>query len=461
MSQGGLKKGILAVLAANLINLGFNLFLNFAQPKLLSVDSYAMIKSFQLYVSYVGILHLGYIDGMYLSYGGKTIEDVRRLNLSKSLSTLRCFQLFVQIICIVIAFILRSPVLLWVAISIFPYNIMSYYKSLYQATGEFKKYGKIMNATTISAFLLNFILLIIVKSDNYNIYLLLYVISYFVIAIFLEAHARKRNYIGTAKLFDFDLNFFKENIKKGVLLMLGNFTSTIFTSMDRWFIKALMDNSAFAYYSFAVSMDNFLNIAVTPVTITLYNYFCVNRRKEHLEQAKDYILLFAVSLPIAAFPAKFILDNFLQNYIASTQVMFLLFAAKIYFVIVQALYVNLYKAKSKQSFYFKKLVAVIVLGAVFNTVFFMVMHRMEAFALGTLLSGVAWLLLSMTDFDDVKLKLKDITYVLICTLCLLKFGAFSNSIIGFVMYAVVFLTATQLLYPKLLKSLIQMIIHTK
>ena len=44
--------------------------------------------------------------------------------------------------------------------------------------------------------------------------------------------------------------------------------------MDRWFVKALMTTLAFAQYSFAVSMENFMNVAVTPVTTTLYNYFC-------------------------------------------------------------------------------------------------------------------------------------------------------------------------------------------
>lgn len=61
-----------------------------------------------------------------------------------------------------------------------------------------------------------------------------------------------------------------QNIKAGVLLTVGNLSSVSLTSMDRWFVKALMDNLAFAQYSFAVSMENFMNVAVTPVTITLY-----------------------------------------------------------------------------------------------------------------------------------------------------------------------------------------------
>ena len=49
-----LQKGILAVLIANMVNVFFSLATNFLMPKYLSIESYAGIKEFQLYVSYVG-----------------------------------------------------------------------------------------------------------------------------------------------------------------------------------------------------------------------------------------------------------------------------------------------------------------------------------------------------------------------------------------------------------------------
>ena len=68
-----LKRGIYLIFIANMINVIFSLLANFLLPKYLSVESYAAIKTFQLYVSYVGLFHLGYIDGMYLKYGGSVL----------------------------------------------------------------------------------------------------------------------------------------------------------------------------------------------------------------------------------------------------------------------------------------------------------------------------------------------------------------------------------------------------
>lgn len=85
-------KGIVAVLIANLVNVAFSLATNFLLPKYLSIESYAGIKEFQLYVSYVGLFHLGFVDGIYLKYGGKTLgKDVDK-EFSTDLSTMCIFK---------------------------------------------------------------------------------------------------------------------------------------------------------------------------------------------------------------------------------------------------------------------------------------------------------------------------------------------------------------------------------
>ena len=87
-----MQKGIVAVLIANLVNVAFSLATNFLLPKYLSIESYAGIKEFQLYVSYVGLFHLGFVDGIYLKYGGKTLgKDVDK-EFSTDLSTMCIFQ---------------------------------------------------------------------------------------------------------------------------------------------------------------------------------------------------------------------------------------------------------------------------------------------------------------------------------------------------------------------------------
>ena len=91
-----LQKGIIAVFLANAINVLFSLATNFLLPKFLSVESYAGIKEFQLYVSYVGLFHFGFVDGIYLKYGGKTLGKTVDKSFATDLSTMTVFQLIIS-----------------------------------------------------------------------------------------------------------------------------------------------------------------------------------------------------------------------------------------------------------------------------------------------------------------------------------------------------------------------------
>ena len=162
-----LGKGIIAVFLANIINLIFNLISNFALPKYLSVESYAAIKSFTLYLSYAGFLHFGYEDGMYLKYGGQEKKDISYNELSLNMSTLRIFQAVISILIFVVAFGLHDDILFFFGLALLPYNMMYYFRNLFQAIGEFKLYGKVLNLTTVMLFILNMTLLFIVKTQDY------------------------------------------------------------------------------------------------------------------------------------------------------------------------------------------------------------------------------------------------------------------------------------------------------
>ena len=130
-----LQRGIVVILITNVINMLFSFATNFLLPKYLSVESYAGIKEFQLYVSYVGLFHFGFVDGIYLRYGGKNIDKQVDEKFSTNLSTMRIFQILITVISIVVSIILKDTILLIFSLSILPQNMSNYYKFLYQATG--------------------------------------------------------------------------------------------------------------------------------------------------------------------------------------------------------------------------------------------------------------------------------------------------------------------------------------
>lgn len=431
-----LQKGIIAVFLANAINVLFSLATNFLLPKYLSVESYAGIKEFQLYVSYVGLFHFGFVDGIYLKYGGKTLGKTVDKSFATDLSTMTVFQLVISCVTLFIAVILKDKILVFFALSILPQNMGNYFKFLYQATGEFTLYGKAMNLSTISTFVLNMFLLFVVKTDDIVWYVLGYVVLYFGVWIVLEAYFRGKHTIEKGNLFL--TNVLLDNVKSGFLLTLGNLSSIFLTSMDRWFVKGFMDTLAFAQYSFAVSVENFLNLAITPVTTTLYNYFCREERTQAHKDAYNYVALFAVAVPAAAFPVKFILKIFLPNYIDANSVIFFLFSAQIFYTIIRSIYVNLYKVQRKQKVYFTKLIFVLLIGFITNCGCFAVVHVKESFAVGTLISAIVWYFISEADFKYLKIKIKTKAFLFVELLAFLFLGLKVNSAIyGCIAYVLI------------------------
>lgn len=444
--QTSIKKGLLYVLIANLINLGFNLIINFVLPKELSVESYATLKTFQLYVSYAGLFHFGFVDGMYLKYGGKNVQDIRGDDLRTNLSTLRFFEIAVTIFCVFVAIFLKQEVLAFFALSILPLNLANYFKQLYQATGEFSLYGKIMNANTILIFFANMMWVFLFKTDNARYFLFSNVIVYFIVWIVLELNCKKL-VAGKDKGIAFSLDELVKNIKGGILLTIGNLSSVVLTSMDRWFVKALMTTLAFAQYSFAVSMENFMNVAVTPVTTTLYNYFCKATDKNQIRKTRNYVMIFAATIVSCAFPARFILEIYLTKYIGSAKVMFLLFSAQIFYIVIKSIYVNLYKAQKKQNIYFVKLTLIIAIGFVFNVVCYNVYKVKESFAVGTLLSAICWYFLCLPDFKWIKYNVKEKLYPFIQTCVFLLCGFCFSAVPGFLIYILEVAAVSYISFP--------------
>lgn len=455
MEKNNLRNGIIRILFANILNMLFSIGTNFLLPKYLSVESYSQIKTYQLYITYVAVFHLGYNDGMYLKYGGKTTDSLDIDDLQTDLSTLRIFQFFMMMVSVVTAILIKDYALTMASIALLPMNMNAYFKNLYQAVGEFKSYSKVMNFTTGLTFFINAVLVGIVKTDQSIFYLIGYVVLYSIIWVTLEINLCK--IFGVEFVFKrFSWQRMKENITGGFLLLMGNFSSLLFTSIDRWFVKGLLGVAAFAKYSFSVSMENFLNVAVTPISVVMYNYFCTHTKTKEIRKIQELIMAFASIVVMTAFPIKFILKFFLTEYINAEKVIFILFASQILLIMIKTIYVNLYKARKQQKIYFIKLCVIVITTVIFNVLMWGIYKQKETFAMGTLLSVVVWFILCQFDFRDIPLKRKDYIFFVVEILAFISCGYFLGPIVGFLVYALITATMIFICIPNVYKQVWKM-----
>lgn len=451
MPDNRLLRGIRQILSANILNLFFSVGTAFLLPKFLPVESYAQIKTYQLYISYIAIFHLGYNDGMYLKYGGKSLSVIDPDELQTDLSTLRIFQAGMTLLCALLSIPFRDTALFMAACTILPMNAIAYYKNLYQAAGEFHIYSRVLNLTTGVTFLINALLVCVLQVSQDLFYLSGYVLLNVGIWIYLE-----RTFCRTSQtapvLTRFDPRLLKLHISAGFSLLLGNMASMLLTGIDRMFVKGLLGTIPFAQYAFAASMENFLNTVVTPVSISLYPYFCTREDENELHRSLELIMAFAGAAVISAFPVRFLLETVLTEYAPSKDVLFLLFAAQIFLIVIKCFYVNLYKARKEQQRYFGRLCLVIVLAVALNIVCYAIVPCKESFAVATLLAAGGWFLLCQLDFKDLALQFRHYFFLSSEALLLIFCGCFLPLFPGLFLYGAATLLLVALCLPNVLRE---------
>lgn len=433
-NTGNLKKGILLIFLANALSLVLSLVSGFFLPKYLSIPSYANLKRFQLYISYIGVLHLGYLDGIYIRYGGKDMRSIDRRDLDGMRSNIFLLQAAISAIAIAVSFIIKDMAMFVFALCLIPENVSTLYKNLYQATGEYSRYSMVLNIKSVITLIVYVLLLFVIKTDNYIWYTLVYLLNMLVIWVYTEIDIKKNLQYGFKPRFAPKELF--SDAKLGIVLMLGNFAVTLLTGIDRWFVNFLFEESMFAYYAFAVNVQTMLNTFIVPLSTTLYNYFCRVTDIQKIKELKSMCLAFGIFLISSAFIISFIVETFIAKYVPSLNVLFLLFASQLIYLIVHSIYVNIYKARKQQKRYLKQLIAVLVLGAAYNTVFYLLMHSIEGIAIGTLLSVLTWYIICLISVPEIRFGWKEHAALVLCLAAFLTAGYLLPSLIGFAAYVV-------------------------
>ena len=451
-----LSKGIVQVILANIINLIISVGNGFLLPKFLSVESYAALKTFLLYTSYIGILHLGYIDGVYMKYGGKAINEISSEEFASEKKVLALLQLGITIPLIVLAAILGDACLLFAAISVLPINMVCFFKFVYQATGEFKEYRYITNISTILIFVLNVIFLFAIRTDNSLYYIGMQVAVSFIIWIYYERKngiADTKNKLSLEKIW----NKLNENVHLGIIIMLGNFMGVWIASIDRWFVMIFFSVAEFAYYSFAVTMLRLINVVITAFSVTLYNFFCKNPVKEEISRVRKSVVIVGAGIITVIFPLNFVIQTYLEKYVSAVPIIRVLFMAQFILIGVNAIYLNLYKALNLQKKYLIRMLIITITAVCLNGIIgYLWKNNIMAYAVATLLTSLVWLVLCQIDLPEYKMSNHEWLYLLL-TLAVYLLCSYLNVWIGMVAYVGCVLAETLLFFPKDVKLLLDVL----
>ena len=433
-----IRQAILKVFSANFLQLISSLIVGFFVPAILSIDGYASLKTYTLYISYIAFLNLGFVDGIYLKYGGKTLETIDKGVLKGEHKFLFVFQLFVTIIVFLVSIILKNLILFMFSISILPIMMQGFFKNLYQATGNFDKYSKIMYLYTVSYMILNILLALVFRCENYILYCLTTfganLISVIIFEIkFLSEYKNEKTTI-TKEVFN--------NIKSGFFILLGNISVVALFGIDKWFVKLFLTVEDFAYYSFAVAMLNIINVLINAISITFYNYLFENKSEEKINKLKKYLVSLGGFASIGYFALAFIVNCFIKKYIPSLNIVAITFAIFPYMILINSLYVNLYKVNRNEKKYFKVVITMLFVSIIYNLIAVLIFKNSLAIAFTTILTLITWVIYSSNDLESVKNDKKIYIYCFFLTTLFLFCAHLKNIWMGAAIYFIVYICIT-------------------
>lgn len=438
-------KNISLVFVSNIFSLLSSIILSFAVPLVLSVEGFGYYRLYVFYLSYIGFLHFGFTDALYLKYGG---IDPDKVDLKEYKSEHRAFlkyQSLVMFVVLAIAIVLNDRIVLILALTIIPTNTASCHRLFLQATGQFYIYSAFTVANTIIN--LGFISVLLILQISDPIYYILAVFSTSLFMCLLYEINFLRYTAGVKKSLK-KINVISYN-SIGIFILLGNLAVMFIFSIGRWIVQFFMGIEEFAVYSFADSMTNMIMFVVNAVGLIFYNYISKNENENMLSLIKDILVIIGVIAGAAYFILEFIVTKFLPNYVSSLDIISITFLSLPYLMVINVIIINIYKARREERKFFRVVIFSLSISVFLCVGVYYTFHSMTAIAISTLIIYITWYVYSTCkEFNYLKISRKEMIYLLFHAALFLLCGCLPFWYMSLVVYLIVIIIASFFLYKK-------------
>ncbi|MBF8984612.1 hypothetical protein IZY60_13785 [Lutibacter sp. B2] len=378
-------------------------------PKIFNIDQYSFFKTFGLYASYAGIFHFGFSDGIYILLGGKKEKDIDKEKVRGYYELLLKIEIIVLTVFIFMnVVIIKNIVFRYFILYVFPFQMVHFFRLYYRSIGKFDSYSLLQASITTIGLINTLLTVFFFKSPD--IYIVIQILSYIVVAIYISF----RFYLHHPCSKKVSFKEFRYIVELGFTVMIANTVAELFFSLDRWFLKFGFSSNEFAYYSFAVSMLTIFIKLINSVMILLYPYFSVNITDDKSRKVmKKYLIIITSFAPTSYFVLKYIVGNYLNEYIKSIDILGILILAVPFIALINILYSNLYKASKSVKKYLTIVCLMFCVTLILNVLSYLIFKNPIMIACATVTSFFIWYLYSSKDFEGLEVTRREILFFIV------------------------------------------------
>lgn len=431
-------------ISSNLISLIISTIVVIVFPKLIGVEEYGYWQLYLFYLSYVGFLHFGWSDGIYLRYGGEEYINLNKKIFSSQFYLMILFQFTIAIFIIIISILFiedtnRAFIFYMIALNAFFINVLSVLLLTLQATNRIKEYAQINIISRVSYVFL-IILFISIGFREFKIMIVADLIGKSLSLIYAIYICKD---IVFNKITTLNLNILEatQNIKVGMKLMFANIASMLIIGVVRFGIEFSWDVSTFGKISLTLSVSNLFMLFINSTGIVIFPLL----RKMRIEALpkvylvfRDILMLLLFFVLILYFPMKTFLAKWLPNYAESLTFMALLFPISLYEG-KMGLLINTFLKTLREERYIMKINIIILLLSVFLTIFTTLIFRNLNLAVLTILIVISIRSILAEIYLSRILKInviRDIIFESILTILFVVVGWNIFSVYGFILYSI-------------------------
>lgn len=319
---------------SNLLNLIISSMVVLLIPKLIGVYEYGLWQLFIFYSSYVGLLHFGWLDGIYLRYGGIHYEKLERSKFKTQFIAFFISQIIISLIILLVFYNFISDdtryILYAVSATIVITNVKTFFQFILQMTNRIKEYS-VSNIFGSIIYAVIVLVLILKGTQDYKPFVVSYIISQAVGLIFSLLSCR--NLIINNALLSINWKEIFLNISVGSKLVLSNVSSMLIIGVIRFGIQKGWSIETFGKISLTLSISNLLMIFIGAVSLVLFPALRrIDKDKTKIAYAtiRDLLMPAVFIAMFLYFPIDYIIPNWLPEYKDALKYMAILFPMIVY-----------------------------------------------------------------------------------------------------------------------------------
>lgn len=326
-------KNISYTLSSNLLSLVVSIIVTLLLPKILGVEEYGYYQLYLFYVSYVGFLHFGWCDGIYLRYGGKNYQDLERKKMANQFYALILFQVIITLGFYVVMLAMnfetsqKELVVYFSILNILIMNVRTFIILVLQTTNRMKDYSLIIISDRIIFVCLIFLLMIMGNNRVEN-YIIADLIGK-IISLYLGIRKTTEiTSVANIKNFRLDLIEIKANVFSGINLMFANIAGSLIIGIIRFGIQDMWSIDVFGKVALSLSISNMLMIFINAISLAIFPIIKqtdVKKYKDIYPHIRTVLMPSIFTLLLLYYPISSILSVWLPSYRDSFRFMAIVF----------------------------------------------------------------------------------------------------------------------------------------